>query len=71
MSKIDSTYTTLPATFIIKQALSMSEVKKAMSKFLPPYMIPEFFVRLEAMPVTPNGKVNCVALPIVMKSGSL
>ena len=49
----------------------MSEVKKAMSKFLPPYMIPEFFVRLEAMPVTPNGKVNCVALPIVMKSGSL
>ena len=49
----------------------MSAVKKAMTKFLPPYMIPEFFVRMEAMPVTPNGKVNGEALPIVMKSGSL
>lgn len=54
-----------------KKRFSMSAVKKAMTKFLPPYMIPEFFVRMEAMPVTPNGKVNGEALPIVMKSGSL
>ncbi len=54
-----------------KKRFSMSAVRKAMAKFLPPYMIPEFFVRLEAMPVTPNGKVNSDALPIVMKSGAL
>lgn len=54
-----------------KKRFSMSAVKKAMSKFLPPYMIPEFFVRMSELPLTPNGKVNCEVLPIVMKSGSL
>lgn len=42
-----------------------------MEKFLPPYMIPEFFVRMDSMPVTPNGKVNHTALPAVLKIGAL
>jgi len=45
----------------------IKHIKRTMSKFLPPYMIPEFFVRLDSMPITPNGKVNSRALPIVMK----
>ncbi len=49
----------------------MSSVKRTMEKFLPSYMIPEFFVRLNSIPVTPNGKVNGGALPIVMKSSCL
>lgn len=54
-----------------KRTFDMSSVKRTMEKFLPPYMIPEFFVRMNTMPVTPNGKVNGGALPIVMKSGCL
>lgn len=54
-----------------KKGFDVSSVKRTMEKFLPPYMIPEFFVRMERMPVTPNGKVNSGALPIVMKTGCL
>lgn len=54
-----------------KSNFNMSSVKRTMEKFLPPYMIPEFFVRMGTMPITPNGKVNEGALPIVMKSGCL
>lgn len=49
----------------------MTAVRRTMEKFLPSYMIPEFFVRMDSMPVTPNGKVNGGALPVVMKLNSL
>lgn len=49
----------------------MAAVRRTMEKFLPSYMIPEFFVRMDSMPVTPNGKVNGGALPVVMKLNSL
>ncbi|WP_297931557.1 amino acid adenylation domain-containing protein [uncultured Coprobacter sp.] len=51
-----------------KKAFRIMAVKKAMAKYLPVYMIPEFFVRMDAMPITPNGKINIKALPIVMKT---
>lgn len=54
-----------------KQTFKVSSVRKTMEKFLPSYMIPEFFVRMDAMPVTPNGKVNHMALPVVLKTGDL
>ena len=54
-----------------RKTFNMSSVKRTMEKFLPPYMIPEFFVCMRTMPVTPNGKVNDGALPVVMKAGSL
>ena len=47
--------------------LCIEEVKQAMSKFLPEYMIPECFIRMKTMPLTPNGKVNVKALPIAPK----
>lgn len=54
-----------------KQTFKVSSVRKTMEKFLPSYMIPEFFVRMDSMPVTPNGKVNHLALPAVLKTGAL
>lgn len=52
-------------------ACSLTKVKDFMAKFLPQYMLPEFFVSMKTMPLTPNGKVDMRALPVVMKAGSL
>jgi amino acid adenylation domain-containing protein len=42
---------------------SSAELKEYLSNQLPFYMIPPFFVPLESIPVTANGKVDVKALP--------
>jgi amino acid adenylation domain-containing protein len=37
--------------------------KQAIRSFLPPYMVPSEFVVIEKMPLTPNGKIDKLALP--------
>jgi hypothetical protein len=44
-------------------ALTIAELRDYLSQKLPAYMIPAYLVRLEAMPLTPNGKINRQALP--------
>ncbi|MCC8039427.1 MAG: amino acid adenylation domain-containing protein [Bacteroidales bacterium] len=63
----------LTAYFVTRpiKGFSLSRLKKKMARFLPPYMIPEFFVRLKAMPLTVNGKVNSRALPKIHKHNTL
>ena len=39
------------------------ELKHRLNRELPQYMIPQFFMRLEKMPHTPNGKIDRKALP--------
>lgn len=41
-----------------KSRFSLSALKRKMAQFLPSYMIPESFVRLAEIPLTPNGKPN-------------
>nr|WP_314466204.1 amino acid adenylation domain-containing protein [uncultured Clostridium sp.] len=48
---------------------SLSALKTKLSQFLTPYMIPEFFVRMNDLPLNANGKVDSAALPIIMKEG--
>ncbi len=42
---------------------SISELKKHLGKELPDYMVPAFFVMLDCIPMTSNGKVDRNALP--------
>ncbi|MDZ8187884.1 MAG: amino acid adenylation domain-containing protein [Nostoc sp. ChiSLP02] len=46
-----------------QKAITISEVRHFLSTKLPQYMLPSAFVVLDAMPLTPNGKVNRRALP--------
>lgn len=39
-----------------------AELRRALSETLPDYMIPTVFVRLETLPMTPNGKIDRGAL---------
>ena len=43
--------------------LDISDLRAHMKKALPDYMIPSAFVRMEKMPLTPNGKIDRKALP--------
>lgn len=47
----------------------VSGIKEFLNSILPDYMIPEFFVRMEALPLTARGKIDNHALPVVMKEG--
>lgn len=51
--------------------LKPSALKKEMAKYLPTYMIPEFFVQLEEVPLNSNGKPDSSRLPVVMKESTL
>ncbi|MCP5051154.1 MAG: amino acid adenylation domain-containing protein, partial [bacterium] len=43
--------------------IDITGLKEHLSKTLPDYMIPSFFIPLENIPLTPNGKVDAASLP--------
>ncbi|MFC0210899.1 non-ribosomal peptide synthase/polyketide synthase [Paenibacillus chartarius] len=53
----------LCAYFVADKPLAVGELRSALAQELPAYMIPSFFVQLERMPLTPNGKIDRKALP--------
>ncbi len=44
------------------EKLGANELRCAMLEVLPDYMVPSLFVHIQAMPLTPNGKVDRLAL---------
>ena len=42
---------------------TVEEIRKYLLNDLPEYMIPSFFIRLDSMPLTSNGKIDRKALP--------
>lgn len=53
----------LCAYFVADKKLTVSELRKHLTENLPDYMIPSYFVQLESMPLTPNGKIDKKLLP--------
>ncbi len=49
----------------------LSEVREELSRNLPPFMIPEFMIRMPQIPLTPNGKPDLQRLPVVLKEGTV
>lgn len=50
--------------YIAGDVTDVDVIKKKMRKFLPDYMIPTYFVFIEKMPLTTNGKVDKKRLPL-------
>ncbi len=50
------------AAYLTGGKIELTLIKQEIKKFLPEYMIPSFFIVLEEMPFTPNGKVDHNAL---------
>jgi amino acid adenylation domain-containing protein len=53
----------LSAYIVSEGEFTIPALKEYLSKELPGYMIPSHFVRVEKIPLTPNGKVDRKALP--------
>lgn len=48
----------LVAYVTANSALKMEELRAGLSAMLPAYMVPAYFVQLDALPLLPNGKIN-------------
>ncbi|MBI9087939.1 MAG: amino acid adenylation domain-containing protein [Desulfobacterium sp.] len=53
----------LCAYYLSRNEIDRTELGAFLGRFLPNYMIPSFFIRLDKMPVTANGKLDRKALP--------
>jgi amino acid adenylation domain-containing protein/non-ribosomal peptide synthase protein (TIGR01720 family) len=53
----------LCAYIVTHQPLEDSSLRETLSRHLPDYMIPSYFVQLDKLPLTPNGKIDRKALP--------
>ncbi len=42
----------------------VTQLRDYLARQLPPYMIPAYFISMEKIPLTPNGKINRSALPV-------
>ncbi len=53
----------LCAYVVGEKELTVLELREYLSKYLPDYMIPSYFIQLEKLPLTSNGKLDRKALP--------
>jgi len=53
----------LCAYYVTEKEVSVKSLKQFLQKSLPRYMVPKYFVTLEQIPLTQNGKINKALLP--------
>jgi amino acid adenylation domain-containing protein len=56
--------------YVAPRGAASSELRDFLRQTLPEYMIPSAFVRLDALPLSPNGKVDRKALPDPGRGGA-
>ncbi len=54
----------LVAHYVVNEAVSVDELRSTCSSHLPDYMVPNFFVAMDAMEVNINGKIDRHKLPL-------
>lgn len=55
------------AYYVSEQHLTKSDLRDGLSKILPSYMIPSYFIQLDKIPLTSNGKLDKSLLPDIKK----
>ncbi len=60
----------LAAYLVSDGELDEAALRHQAGRELPDYMVPSFFVRLDSLPVTPNGKIDRKALPDVVRKAA-
>ncbi|MBV9405062.1 MAG: non-ribosomal peptide synthetase [Acidobacteriaceae bacterium] len=61
----------LAAYVVPNGAITADDLRTYLESRIPPYMVPNHFIRLSELPVTSNGKINRAALPLPNPSNSL
>ncbi len=59
--KEDTKY--LCAYYTSREELKLSYIRERLEEFLPDYMVPSYFIRLDNLPLTLNGKIDRKVLP--------
>lgn len=54
----------ISAYFVANKRISTNELRKYLSKSLPRYMVPSYYIALDDFPYTPNGKIDRKNLPM-------
>jgi len=66
IDRVDANAEKYLCAYVVSDAdINLGELRGILSKTLPDYMIPSYFMRLEQIPLSPNGKVRRDALPII------
>ncbi|MBR3162540.1 MAG: amino acid adenylation domain-containing protein [Clostridia bacterium] len=60
--------TKLCAYYIADNKINIADLRAYLSKLLPNYMVPNYFVKMDNFPYTPNGKINRKAFPLPEKA---
>ena len=69
VSDSDNKY--LSCYYVADEDIKISKLISYLLKYLPNYMIPAYFKRLDKIPLTPNGKVNRKALPNIEENADI
>nr|WP_154983063.1 non-ribosomal peptide synthetase [Paenibacillus xylanexedens] len=56
----------LCAFYVSTEILEIAELERYLSTYLPPYMLPSEYIRLDRLPLSANGKVDIKKLPVML-----
>ncbi|MCX6149601.1 MAG: amino acid adenylation domain-containing protein [Ignavibacteriales bacterium] len=53
----------IAAYIVAREIIDINDLKNYLSKLMPAFMVPLYFVMMEKIPLTPNGKIDVKTLP--------